>query len=37
MFQPKDTNWLNAYKTKICRYTAYKRLTSNLEILTDSK
>ena len=30
MLQPKDTDWLNGYKNKTCRYVVYKRPTSNL-------
>ena len=29
MFESKDTEWLNGYKTHIC--AAYQRLTSNLK------
>ena len=27
MVQPKDTDWLNAYKHKTCIHAIYKRLT----------
>ena len=30
MFQTKDTDWLNGYKSKIRIYAMYKRLTSDL-------
>ena len=34
MLQPKDTDWLNGYKTKTNKYAVYKRLTSDLETHT---
>ena len=35
MLQPKDIDWLNEYKNRTHIYTAYKRLTSDLETHTD--
>ena len=37
MPQPKDKDWLNAYKNKTFIYTVYKRLTSNQVTHTDWK
>ena len=33
--QPKDIDWLNGYKNKICIYVVYKRPTSDLGTHTD--
>ena len=37
MHQPKDTDWLNGYKTKTHMYAAYRRPNSDLETHTDRK
>ena len=37
MHQPKDTDWLNGYKTKTHIYAAYRRPTSDLETHADWK
>ena len=37
MFQPKDTDWLNVYKTKAHIYAFYKKLTWNPETHTNWK
>ena len=31
MLQPKDTNWMNAYKNKTHIYAVYKKPTSDLK------
>ena len=33
--KPKDIDWLNGYKNKICIYAVYKRPTSDLGTHTD--
>ena len=35
ILQPKDTDWLNGYKTKTSIYVVYKRLISDLRTHTD--
>ena len=35
MFQPKDIDWLNGYKSKTHVYAAYKRPTSDPGTHTD--
>ena len=37
MLQPKDIDWLNAYKNKTLIYGVYKKLTSELRTHTDWK
>ena len=38
MLQPKDTDWLNAYKNKTHIYAVYKKPTSDLkDIQTESE
>ena len=38
MLQPKDTNWLNGYKTKTHIYVVYKKPTSDLKThMTESE
>ena len=37
MPQPKDTDWLNGYKTKTCIYALYKRPISDLGTHIDWK
>ena len=37
MSQPKDTDWLNEYKNKICIWAVYKRSISDLETHADWK
>ena len=35
MLQPKDTDWLNGYKSKTHIYAVYKKSTSDLKIHID--
>jgi len=37
MLQPKDTDWLNGYKSKTHIYAVYKKLTSDLKTHIDLK
>ena len=37
MLQPKDTDWLNGYKSKTHIYAVYKKPTSNVNIHIDWK
>ena len=37
MLQPKDTDWLNGYKNKICLHAVYQRPTSDLGKHTERK